>query len=208
MSIKVNESAHAGYKFPEEAEPDFQKRYTLAEYKLVAELNAGYELDEGKLVRMSPTKKLHGKIIVFLITKLNNLVLENKAGEVLAGEVGFNLFPEAQFDKKSVRAPDIAFLSNARLAKGDITDTEWIPGPPDLAIEVLSPTDEPGDINRKILQYQQAKTPLIWLIDPKKKIVLVYRAEQETPQELRVNDILDGGDILPGFSVEVKEIFG
>ena len=78
--------------------------------------------------------------------------------------------------------------------------------PPDLAVEVISPSDEPGDIARKKDLYRRAGVPLVWWVDPKRRMVAVYR-DGELLAELGEGDELDGGDVLPGFRLPVAEIF-
>lgn len=180
---------------------DLEKEYTLAEYELVANLNYGYELDEGRLIVLSPTKPPHGTAVTNLITYINAYVKQHKLGKVYSGEVGFNLFPTAK--KPIVRAPDVAFLSKIRIARGDVKNDEWIKGPPDLAIEVLSPSDRP---RRKIKQYMDAGTSLLWVVNTSKRMVTVYRPGAE-PEQLKGSDVLSGGSMLPGFSLTVSEIF-
>jgi Uma2 family endonuclease len=81
----------------------------------------------------------------------------------------------------------------------------WIPYPPDLAVEVLSPTDRPNKVRTKIAGYWAAHT-ISWVIDPALKEIEVYRPGHP-PQTLRGDGRLDGGDILPGFLVSVKDVF-
>lgn len=99
--------------------------------------------------------------------------------------------------------PDVAFVSKAR--QPESFDTTYNPNPPDLAVEVLSPTDRPRKVRTKIATYVAAGT-IVWLVDPEVNEVEVYHPGQ-TPQTLRMDDILDGGDVLPGFSVAIKDIF-
>lgn len=79
--------------------------------------------------------------------------------------------------------------------------------PPDLAVEVISPTDRKADIRHKQALYTKAEVPLVWWVDPERKTVTVYRFGQE----LEVVDaarMLEGGDVLPGFTLQVEKIFG
>jgi Uma2 family endonuclease len=79
--------------------------------------------------------------------------------------------------------------------------------PPDLAIEVLSPNDRRTDVRAKIKDYVFHSVPLVWLADPETKTVMVYRGSMRGT-ELDESDTLDGGDVLPGFSCKVADLFG
>jgi Uma2 family endonuclease len=77
---------------------------------------------------------------------------------------------------------------------------------PDLAVEVLSPSDRKADALAKVVMYLQAGTPLVWLVNPTTRTIVVFRSETN-PVTLGERDTLDGGDVLPGFSVPIAEIF-
>lgn len=77
---------------------------------------------------------------------------------------------------------------------------------PDLVVEVLSPSDRTSDVVVKLEMYQEAGVPLIWLVDPEKTTITVIASGKST-KVLQSGDTLDGGDVLPGFSVPVAEIF-
>jgi Uma2 family endonuclease len=78
--------------------------------------------------------------------------------------------------------------------------------PPDLAVEVLSPSDRMADALAKVAMYLQAGTRLVWLVNPATRTVVVFRSEVD-PETLGETDALDGDNVLPGFSVPVTEIF-
>ncbi|MGH2531750.1 MAG: Uma2 family endonuclease [Thermomicrobiales bacterium] len=105
----------------------------------------------------------------------------------------------------TVVVPDVAFVRWERLPERRPPDT-YIPVPPDLAVEVLSPSDGPRDIAAKMERYTRAGVPLVWWVHPKRRTVAVYHGGQLVA-ELREGDELDGGDVLPGFGLPVAEIF-
>ncbi len=78
---------------------------------------------------------------------------------------------------------------------------------PDLAAEVLSPSDRMADALAKVAMYLDAGVRLVWLVDPVSQTVTIFRPD-ETPTKLEASDSLDGGDVLPGFSVPITELFG
>jgi Uma2 family endonuclease len=102
-----------------------------------------------------------------------------------------------------VRSPDAAVVLRNRLA--ELPDS-FVPMAPDLAVEVLSPSDRMADALAKVAMYLQAGTPLVWLVNTATRTVVVFRSEMD-PVTLAGSDTLDGGDVLPGFSVPVAEIF-
>ena len=108
-------------------------------------------------------------------------------------------------DPDTVLVPDVAFVRWDRLP-GQSAPDRYIPVPPDLAIEVRSPSDEPGEIAKKPHLYQRAGVPLVCWVDPARRTVMVHRIGQP-PVELGEGDELDGGDILPGLRLPVAEIF-
>jgi Uma2 family endonuclease len=82
----------------------------------------------------------------------------------------------------------------------------FVPVPPDLAVEVLSPSNRPGENARKAAIYRECGVPLVWYVDPFKQIVIVY-AQNAEPRTLAIGDTLDGGDVLPGFALPLTELF-
>jgi Uma2 family endonuclease len=119
------------------------------------------------------------------------------------------LLPEMDYQTErgpdTVRRPDVSFLTHAR-AKG-VRDWEIPYLAPDLAVEVLSPSNRAGEMATKIAEYFANGTRLVWLADPKKRTVAVH-APDALPYILGNGEFLDGGDVLPGFRVAVNRLFG
>lgn len=99
--------------------------------------------------------------------------------------------------------PDVAFVPTARLT-GDKTKGFSIP--PDLAIEVVSPSDVQSRVAAKAFAYLEAGTDLVWVLEPISKTVTVYRSETEI-ETLTRNDTLAGEDVVPGFSCPIAHLF-
>jgi Uma2 family endonuclease len=116
-------------------------------------------------------------------------------------EVGFHL---SQNPDTTV-APDIAFIAQSRLPQGEAAK-KFVEFAPDLAVEVLSPSDTATDITRKIEIYLNASVRLVWIVDPGTQRVTVYRSLQDV-KVLTPDDELDGADVLPDFRIKVAEIF-
>ena len=102
--------------------------------------------------------------------------------------------------------PDLAFVSAARLAE-NATDEVFLAIAPDLAVEVLSPSNSASEIQRKTFEYLDAGARLVWIVDPEAETVTVYRARDDI-RVLGVGESLDGTAAVPGLEVGVEELFG
>lgn len=160
-----------------------------------------YELVKGQLRRMSPGGSEHGAVVINLTLPLAQHVKANSQGVVFGAETGFLLATNPD----TVRAPDIAFVRRERIPATGLPEKFW-PGPPDLAVEVLSPGDTVFEVDQKVEDWLSAGTGAVWVVNPKRRTVAVHR-QNEPARTLTENDILDGGTILPGFSCSVAGIF-
>jgi Uma2 family endonuclease len=121
---------------------------------------------------------------------------------VTAAETGYVLH-RSDDGKDTVRAPDVGFVSKARLPAG--LPKGYIPFAPDLAVEVVSPNDKAAEIQTKIGEYLRYGVRLIWVLYPDNQSIVVHT--KEGARTLTVDDTLDGGDVLPGFSLPVRDLF-
>lgn len=160
-----------------------------------------YELVRGELRRMSPSGSEHGAIIVNITIMLGQYVKANKLGVCFGAETGFKIAS----DPDTVRAPDVAFIRRERIPEGGLTKKFW-PGAPDLAVEVLSPGDTRAEVDEKVEDWLQAGALAVWVVDPKRRGVSVYRPANGVTR-LSGDDELDGGGVVPGFRFKVLEIF-
>ncbi|GAB4202056.1 MAG: Uma2 family endonuclease [Roseiflexaceae bacterium] len=160
-----------------------------------------YELVGGELRRMSPAGHHHGRLVLNLSTPLDQFVRANKLGAVYAAETGFLLSTQPD----TVRAADVAFIRRERVEAVGDTDGYW-PGAPDLAAEVVSPNDLYTEIEEKVIDWLNAGTRLVMIINPRKYTVTVYRSRSDIAL-LTENDTLDAGDVVPGWSIAVRELF-
>ena len=159
-----------------------------------------YELVRGELIKMAPAGSEHGELAMRIGWRLAQYTEIHKLGKVYAAETGFHLASNPD----TVRAPDVAFVSQQRAEEAGAVRGYW-PGPPDLAIEVISPTDNERNIAIKIANYLAAGT-VVWVMRPDVIEVEVYTPNQPV-KVLTAADTLDGGDVLPGFTLTVKDIF-
>ncbi len=174
------------------------KRLTADEFEALY-MDEPYELIEGKLIEVSPTAASRGSITSRVTTQLRLFVDAHRLGEVYGAETGFMLSPI------TVRAPDAAFIGNAKLAL--IKDADrFLPFAPDLAVAVVSPNDRATQIQKKIELFLTAGTPLIWIVYADMPRVIVYRPDQ-APKTVLYGDVLDGDDVLPGLHIAVADLF-
>ena len=163
--------------------------------------DAPFELWEGVLKEVSPSSVKTGLIRTRLLTAINLHVETHGLGYVTDSETGFIL----SSNPHTVVAPDIGFFRPDRYP-ADYPERGFYPMPPDLAVEVISPTDERANIEKKQQLYAQAGVPLVWWVDPEARTVTVHRPGQQ-PEILDELGSLDGGAALPGFSLSVARIF-
>ena len=156
----------------------------------------GYEYVKGELIPMPPTSGQHGNITTNLVVPLGVYVREHQLGRVYTADTGFQV-------GERMLIPDVAFLSNANMPD-DLGKA--FPIPPDLAVEVVSPSDALSRVAEKALAYLQAGTRLVWVIEPVAQVVLIYRSKTDI-EVLTHNDTLTGEDVVEGFSCQVAALF-
>jgi Uma2 family endonuclease len=160
-----------------------------------------YELVRGELRQMAPAGHKHGRIVLNVTTPLDQHVRAHSLGAVFAAETGFKLAA----DPDLVRAPDVAFVRRERLADAEAAEGYW-PGAPDLAIEVISPSDIYTEVEEKVIDWLGAGARMVVVVNPRKRTITVYRSLTEIAI-LTENDVLEGRDVVPGWAIPVKEIF-
>lgn len=161
--------------------------------------NKRTELVKGMLVVREPAGYRHGEVTVRLTKALVNFVDAGDLGRVLAAETGFKLATNPD----TVRAPDVAFVHRDRLP--DPPPAGYAAFAPDLVVEVLSPDDRPGEVLAKVADWLSAGCRLAWVVDPSRRLARVYRADG-TESLVTDRDILDGEDVLPGFSCQLGSV--
>jgi Uma2 family endonuclease len=160
-----------------------------------------YELVCGELRKMPPAGHVHGRLAATLTASLVRVVTANQLGAVYAAETGFIL----RRNPDTVRAPDVAFIRQQRVQEvGDVAG--YWPGAPDLAIEVVSPSDSYAEVEEKVFEWLEAGTLMVLVVNPRRRSVTVYRSLADIIV-LTQNDALDGGDVVPGWTMPVKDIF-
>lgn len=161
------------------------------------------ELVDGEVLEMTPVGGTHGETTGLLYGQIAGHVARHGGGKVVVGEVGFVL--RLPGDPERVRAADVAFVRHERLPEGRLPE-KFIIGAPDLVVEVLSPSDNPVEVQQKVRDYLEGGSRLVWIIAPAARTVTVYRANGSA-QLLREHESLDGEDVLPGLIIPLREIF-
>jgi Uma2 family endonuclease len=160
-----------------------------------------HELIKGQLISMAPAGSQHGIVALRIAAALHAYVENHNLGATFAAETGFKIGSNPD----TVRAPDAAFVSKERYEEVGPTAKFW-PGAPDLAVEVVSPGDSYSEVQDKVFDWLEAGARMVVVADPRKRVATVYRSLSEI-RVLTEQDALDGGDVVPGWSVSVKAIF-
>ncbi len=158
------------------------------------------ELIRGHLVVREPPGTRHGVIAATLTYYVSDFARRHELGVVLAQDTGFKIAS----DPDTVRAPDVAFVARARVER--IPPRGYADLAPDLLAEILSPDDRPAEVLAKVADWLGAGTELVWLVDPERLEVRVYRRDGSLAV-VHAAESLDGEDVLPGFSCPVAQVF-
>ena len=160
-----------------------------------------YELVRGELRKMPPAGQHHGAYALSIGASLRNFAMASGLGKAYAAETGFKL----ETDPDHVRAPSVAYLSRERVkAIGDCPG--YVPGPPDMAVDVIIPTDTYTEIEEKIADWLDHGTRAVVIVDPSRHMVKVSRSITDD-NWLTVADTLAVEDVVPGWEMPVREIF-
>lgn len=159
------------------------------------------ELVRGELRMMSPSKGPHGVVAGKVFGLLYPHVASGRLGEMFAAETGFLI----ERDPDTVRAPDVAFVRQARIDVIGVPDA-YFPEAPTLAVEVVSPNDQAERVHEKARMWIEAGCEAVWLVWPEDRSVTDYRS-LDNIRVLKESETLTGGDAVPGFSVRVGDLF-
>lgn len=157
------------------------------------------ELIRGQLVVREPPGTWHGKVSGGLTGMLDAYVRRHKLGVVLGQDTGFKI----ESDPDTVRAPDVAFLAAERVQ--DIPRRGYAALAPDLAVEILSPSDSPDAVLGKVADWLRAGTRLVWVIDPERQEARVYRPDGSVTT-VGAGGVLKGEDVIPGLLLPLEDV--
>lgn len=158
------------------------------------------ELVDGELREVPGATALHSLIAAMVYELIRNFARNHDLGLVFPDGAAYVLGR----DPDQVRIPDVSFTAWDEVPDDGVPDRFW-EGAPTLAVEVISTNDRAADIHRKVRDYLDAGTRLVWVLWPQQTSVTVY--DPDGQRELGQADGLDGSDVLPGFRVRVGELF-
>lgn len=156
-----------------------------------------YELVRGELIEMSPAGFDHGVVAGRIARHLAQYVYTHNLGEVPSSDTGY----QVARDPDTIRQPDTSFVAAERLLK----TRKYFPGAPDLAVEVISPTDSYREVRAKVREYLAAGARMVIVIDPDDQTATVTTPERAV--DLTIDDTLTAPDVVPGWSLPLRELF-
>ena len=178
-----------------------ERRWTAADYRRLPEGPPYYELDEGDLIEMVRPRGKHQEIIGRLFAVIDAHARSNRLGKVWP-EVAVQLSPTL------IYIPDLTFLLTENLDR--FADDVVVQGPPDLAIEVVSPSTASRDRSRKLRAYYQAGVPWYWLVESDTLLITEYR---HMADGYLVNQTAAATDefaptLFPGLALRMADLLG
>jgi Uma2 family endonuclease len=178
-----------------------KKVWTDAAFMALPDDGHHYEIVNGELINMGNSGAKHGYIAIILSSALFTVVMTQKLGALFDSSTAFKM------KNGNKRSPYISFFAKERLQKLEDLPMGFLDGAPDLAIEILSPSNTIEEIDDKLVEYFENGSRLVWVISPNQHYVLVYRSAQEPDRLLKSVDSLDGEDVIPGFTLPVADLF-
>jgi len=155
------------------------------------------ELVDGE-IRVTPAGARHGRTAMRLVARLGSFTEERALGDIFGPDTGFRLA------SGNVRCPDVSFVARGRFPD-DRAPEGFAELAPDLAVEILSPSERPRALLDRVGEYLEAGVRLVWVIDPEKQRAVEYRSLTQV-SEFGAEDTLDGGDVIPGFRCRLLEL--
>ena len=156
------------------------------------------ELIDGELITMSPSGASHSNIALFIGAHLLAYVRARGLGDAYGADAGFLL----RRNPDTVLSPDASFVKKERL----VTSDQFFPGHPDLAVEVISPNDRYMDVQAKVGRYLEAGTSRVIVVSPRNRTATITTAEGSTT--VTIDGALTGGEVVPGWELPMRELFG
>ncbi len=173
--------------------------YTARDLAAMPDDDTVYELHNGVLIEVAGSKYRQTRLAAWIAHLLLSYVEQHKLGGAVTGADG-----AAELNQYNTRIPDVAYITAERAQKQ--AEDAYIQGAPDLAVEVISQSNSAPEMQQRAGEYLAAGGRLVWIVDPERHTVDVYR-----PGGARVvlggEDALDGGDVLPGLRLLVQRVF-
>jgi Uma2 family endonuclease len=176
------------------------KVWTEAEIEALPDDGYNHEIVNGELVMSPKNNWFHGEVCIRLSTALKLFADQNRFGAVWDSSTGFWM------ENLNCRAPDISFVRKERLHGLKRREARFFQGAPDLAVEILSPSNTRREVDERLRDFFSSGAQLAWVIDPDRELVEVCHS----PTQRRLigpGAMLDGGQVLPGFQYPVADLF-
>ena len=178
--------------------PATSKRYTIDDLDDFPDDGKLRELVDGQIVEWDVPNFYHSFFVAALSAILRGFVVRRRLGAVVGGEYMVRV-QESRFD---ARGADVAFYRRQRIPKDKRTAASA--GVPDLVVELFSPSDRAVDVQEKIRDWLRAGVRLLWYVDPETGLTVVYQGDRVT--YVGADEVLTGGDVLPGFTMRMREV--
>lgn len=172
---------------------------TLEEFARLPKDGACHEMNAGELLTLPPPKPLHSRLTRAIFLKIQTALGPRGLDEAFQ-EAGYIL----SRNPLTIRQPDISVISRERIRA--TSPDSYFEAAPELAIEVVSPSDSAEDLDVKTKQYLESGAQQVWILYPKTQTIHVFSIGA-APVILNQDQTLGGGDLLPGFSAPVASLF-
>lgn len=182
-----------------------EAKYVTEDELLALGSDARVEVVNGEIVEMSPTGSLHNFIAGNIYDALKAYAKAHKSGFAYTDGAIFYLELQSQRIFQA-RVPDVAFVARERIPS-DWNVEKPFRGAPTLAVEVMSPDDDPQEVLIKVREYLEAGAAQVWVVYPRPREVHVYKPHEATVSTFRGNDILSLTDLLPGLTIPLRDVF-
>ena len=170
-------------------------------FRLYSHKDGRYELVDGEVVEMAPVFRRHGRTASNITTAFN--IYSRQRGEGWSEvEVGYTV----RSGPDTVRGPDVSLILTGQPDDED-EGSGFVPGTPDIAVEVVSPSNTAAEMERKVAEYLAAGSHRVWVAYPSNRTVAVHRADG-TISTYGADDVITDEELLPGFSLPLPDIFG
>lgn len=177
-----------------------KKVWTDEEFMALSSDGGHYELVNGELIDMGNSGMEHGYLASILSFYLSGYIISRKLGVICDSSTAFTM------KSGNKRSPDLSFVAKERLQGLKRLPKGFLVGAPDLAVEVILPSNTFEEIHNKLVEYFDSGAKLVWVINPDEQSVLVYRQPQPD-KLLKLTDSLDGEEVIPGFTLPLAELF-
>ena len=182
---------------------DVKTKLLTAEEFMAADLGEGtFELVRGEVIQVPPPMPEHGRVCINVGFALESYGRQTGYGYALANDSGV----VTERGPDTVRGADVCFYSHERWPRSQVGST-LPPVAPDLVVEVYSPGNRRGKAMEKVIEYLDAGFPLVWVVYPKSRQVVIYRSADEPPDVLKQDAVIENLPELPGFRCPVADFF-